>query len=132
MTVSGHQNFWMPSPHTAARQLDFNYYMIDIDLGEFFLNFPLHRRIQPHTGIDLKAIRKEAATINHPITTSERWTRLLMGFRASPYLAVRFYYLAEEVIVGDPLNLDNALSWQSVILNLPGMKDFDPRKPWVF
>ena len=99
----------MPSPHTAARQLDFNYYMIDIDLGEFFLNFLLHCRIQPHTGINLKAIRKEAAAINHPITTSERWTRLFMGFQASPYLAVCFYYLAEEVIVGDTSDLDNAL-----------------------
>ena len=55
-----------------------------------------------------------------------------MGFRASPYMAVRFYYLAEEVIVGNTQDLDNALGWQSVILNLPGMKDFDPQKPWVF
>ena len=29
-------NFWMPTPHTAAHQLDYNSYMIDIDLGESF------------------------------------------------------------------------------------------------
>ena len=125
-------NFWMPTPHTAARQLDYNSYMIDIDLGEFFLNFPLHKRIQPHTGIDLKAIRDEAAKLGQPVESPEHWTWLLMGFRASPYMAVRFYYLAEEVIIGDPEDLDNPLSWQAVILNLPGMKNFDPRKPWVF
>ena len=49
-------NFWLPTPQTAARQLDFGYYMIDLDLGEFFLNFPLHQKIQPHTGVDLSVI----------------------------------------------------------------------------
>ena len=73
-------NFWMPTPHTAARQLDYNSYMIDIDLGEFFLNFPLHKRIQPHTGIDLKAIRNESAKLGQPVESREHWTWLLMGF----------------------------------------------------
>ena len=94
-------NFWMPTPQTAVRHLDFGYYIIDIDLGEFFLNFPLHHRIQPHTGVDLRTLKRELAAIDHPTSVGgERWTRLLMGFRSSPYMAVRFYYLAEEVIIG--------------------------------
>ena len=47
-------------------------------------------------------------------------------------MAVRFYYLAEEVIVGNTQDWDNALGWQEIILNLPGGETFDPRKPWVF
>ena len=59
-------NFWMPTPQTAVRHLDFGYYMIDIDLGEFFLNFPLHHRIQPHTGVDLRTIKSELEELDHP------------------------------------------------------------------
>ena len=55
-----------------------------------------------------------------------------MGFRSSPYMAVRFYYLAEEVIIGNTKDWNNAMGWQTVVLNLPGSTNFDPRKPWVF
>jgi hypothetical protein len=34
-------NFWLPTPASAARVLGYGYYMVDIDLGEMFLNFPL-------------------------------------------------------------------------------------------
>ena len=125
-------NFWMPTPQTAVRHLDFGYYMIDIDLGEFFLNFPLHHKIQPHTGVDLRALKSELEEFDHPSLGGEKWTRLLMGFRSSPYMAVRFYYLAKEVIIGDTDDWDNPLSWQSVVLNLPGSDNFDPKNPWVF
>jgi hypothetical protein len=35
-------NFWLPYPHTALQLIDFGYYSVDLDLGEMFLNFPLH------------------------------------------------------------------------------------------
>jgi hypothetical protein len=34
-------NFWLPTPKSAGRVLGYGYYMVDIDLGEMFLNFPL-------------------------------------------------------------------------------------------
>jgi hypothetical protein len=39
-------NFFLPTPATVARALGFGYYMIDINLGEMFLNFPLHETFQ--------------------------------------------------------------------------------------
>ena len=47
-------------------------------------------------------------------------------------MAVRFYYLAEEVIIGNTKDWNNAMGWQTVVLNLSGSTNFDPRKPWVF
>jgi hypothetical protein len=33
-------NFWLPMARSALRVLFFGYFMVHIDLGEFFLNFP--------------------------------------------------------------------------------------------
>jgi hypothetical protein len=33
-------NFWLPIAKLALGVLDFGYFSVDIDLGEFFLNFP--------------------------------------------------------------------------------------------
>ena len=73
-------NFWLPTPEMAARQLDFGCFMIDLDLGEFFLNFPLPHRIRPHTGVDLNVIKREVRALGQPALETEHWTRLLMGF----------------------------------------------------
>jgi hypothetical protein len=54
-----------------------------------------------------------------------------MGFRPSPYYAVRFYYWAEEIIRGDRRAPGNPLRWDRVILNLPGSREFDPSLPRV-
>ena len=54
-----------------------------------------------------------------------------MGFRPSPYYAVRFYYWAEECTRGSPLDKKNALRWDKVRLNLPGAEDYDPTLPRV-
>jgi hypothetical protein len=44
-------NFWLPSMRSTAQLLDFNYYLVDLDLGEMFLNFPLHHSLQPYSGL---------------------------------------------------------------------------------
>jgi hypothetical protein len=54
-----------------------------------------------------------------------------MGFRPSPFYAVRFYYWAEEVAWGNPKKISNPLRWNEVILNLPGNPTYDPTLPRV-
>ena len=54
-----------------------------------------------------------------------------MGFCPSPKWAVRFYYLAEEIIRGDHTDLHNPLRWDEVVLNLPGNSKFNPDLPYV-
>jgi hypothetical protein len=46
-------NFWLPSARSALRVLHYNYFSVDLDLGEMFLNFPLHRDLQPYSGVDV-------------------------------------------------------------------------------
>ena len=43
-----------------------------------------------------------------------------------------FYYLAEEIVRGDPLDLNNALRYDKVIVNAIGSKDFNPALPNVY
>ena len=94
-------NFWMPSPATAMRQIHFGFFSIDLDLGEFFLNFPLHKSIQPYAGVRMEAIAKYLQDKDQEsVSTNKAWTRLLMGFTGSPFAAVRHFYHAEKFVVG--------------------------------
>jgi hypothetical protein len=83
--------FWLPTPDTAMRQLNFGYEMVNFDLGEMFLNFPLDRAIQPFTGVRMEGIAPNIEEIFGADFAKQfmAWTRLLMDFRPSPYLAIR-------------------------------------------
>jgi hypothetical protein len=127
--VTWSPRFPLPTPATAARHLNFNYCGVDIDLGEFFLNFPLPLELRSVSGVDLSPFRSH---LNLKAESKVRWERCWMGLRPSPYMAVRFYYLAEEFIRGDRLQTDNPMRWDFVMLNLPGDPDYDPSLPRVF
>ena len=60
-----------------------------------------------------------------------RWDRCWMGCRPSPFFSVRFYYWAEEFARGLHSDPNNALRWDSVLLNLPGDPAYNPTKPRV-
>ena len=127
-------SFWLPSANTAVRQLCFGFWSVDIDLGEMFLNFPLPAWLHKYLGVRMEGITKHINKMQnqHKTQPCEAWTRCLMGFGPSPYLAIRFYYHAEEFIVGEPSDKRSALRWDKVVLNCPGNKLFDPRLPWVY
>ena len=120
-------NVYVPSIDSLVGLIDSNSWMSDIDLGEFFLNFPLDESVQSLAGIDL--------TPYFPLQDAKRnwkcWARCLMGFKPSPYNAVGTFRWADEIIRGNPKDPDNPFRWDSVEMNLPGMLSFDPRRPWV-
>jgi hypothetical protein len=122
-------NFFLPTPATAARSLGFGYYMVDIDLGEMFLNFPLHETLQRYSGVDFS--HYSADFQGAVLIARVHWARCWMGFKPSPYMAVRFYYLAEEFARGNRRHKDNAMRWDFVKLNLPGDSAYDPPMPRV-
>eukprot|EP00980_Cylindrotheca_fusiformis_P027270 scaffold19651_cov73-Cylindrotheca_fusiformis.AAC.1 len=124
--------FWLPTPDTALRKLDFDSLMVDFDLGEFFLNFFLPYEVRDYAGVSLSAIGRDLP--NWPVLAKQThtWQRLLFGLGPSPYNSIRFYYHAEEFVVGNPREPDNPLRWDKAVLNLPGQPDFDPRRPWVY
>lgn len=55
--------FWLPSADTLLRMLHFNFDMVDIDLGEMFLNFPLPKELSEVSGIDFQSIKEELCKV---------------------------------------------------------------------
>jgi hypothetical protein len=128
-------NFWLPMPAAAARVLGFGYYMVDIDIGEMFLNFPLPCLIQRLSGVDLrhyagnmgKMMAQETAKGKHLVCWAQCW----MGLKPSPFMAIQFYYLAEEFACGNCHHKRNLMRWDRVKFNLPGDPQYDPTQPRV-
>ena len=60
------------------------------------------------------------------------WVKNLMGFKPSPYNSVRMQLIAEEIIRGNRLDLENSFQWQwqDARLNLPGSVGYDPNEAW--
>ena len=83
-----------------------------------FLNFPLPLLFRSFSGIDLLPYQ-EVLGFGHLPSKEIRWERRRMGFRPSPYYAVRFYHWAEEFARGNRREKGNLLRWDEVRLNLP-------------
>ena len=130
-------NFFLPSAKSATMCLCFDTWMADMDFGEMFHNFHMDPRIRPFSGVELGPLTPLVPSIrpaNKSTATKPailRWTRLFMGMRPSPYLAVRHYYWGEEFARGNPATPGNPMGYDCVKLNLPGMKGYDPSKPKV-
>jgi hypothetical protein len=82
--------------------------------------------IRPYAGVDLTPYFGENAKLMW-----ERWGRCLMGFTPSPYNTTQSMGWAEEIIRGNPDDLDLPFHWSHVELNLPGVASYDPSRPWV-
>jgi hypothetical protein len=108
--------------------MDPSSFMMDMDLGEMFYNFPMHSSIQPFCGLDLRPYLDPASKR----TIWERWCRCMMGWVAAPYLATKYQLLDDEVTQGDRLDKTNPFQWVKVILNLPSLTTYDPTQPWVY
>ena len=132
-------NFWLPNANTIVRLLSFGYRMVDIDIGEMFLNFPLHKILRSYSGVDLSCFREQLLKEFPSLRSRYKgkrilayWTRLWFGSRQSPEYSTIYYYLIEEFIRGHHEELDNPLRWDHIILNLVGSSDWDPRLPNVY
>lgn len=133
-------SFWLPMSDSMVRILNYNYEVVDIDLGEMFNNFPLCELLSLYSGVDLTPVAEELKSLIPELLKDKlqdgdcligKWMRLWMGLKSSPEWATRFYYLAEELIRGKDDEKDNPLGFQEVKLNLIGTKDFCPSLPNV-
>jgi hypothetical protein len=103
--------------------------MADLDIGEMFLNFVLHSDLRALCGVDLTECVGDVDEFGNSLY--EAWERAAMGMKSSPYQAVQAVMVAEEVIKGDHKASKNPFRWDSVRMNLPGSKSYDPSLPWV-
>lgn len=55
-----------------------------------------------------------------------------MGRRSSLSLCIRYYYLEEEFVIGNPDLESNSMGWMDVMLNLLGSSSFDPMMPNIY
>ena len=125
-------NFMLPTAETALRSLSYSSFMVDLDLGEMFLNFPMDRPIRPFAGVDLTILKNEIDCINEKDERWWfRWERLFMGMLSSPYNCIRYYYFAEEIARGPLNDRLNPCRFDRIRLNLPGSPSYNPSLPWV-
>lgn len=123
-------SFFMPTADSLFRMIDFDTWLGDIDLGEMFLNFWLDPRLRAYTGVDITGFCTDEERAGRSVVW-ERWERLLMGFRPSPYTTIRQLLWGEEIVRGDRSDPKNIFRWERIRLNLPGSPVFDPILPWV-
>ena len=116
-------NFSLPTIDSVLRNSNSKTWFSDIDLGEMFLNYFLDEDLRKYAGVDVREIGGKKW---------ERWERTLMGFRPSPYVCTQTFGWGEDAIRGDRKDPDIPFRWDSVRMNLPGDKDYDPTMPWVY
>jgi hypothetical protein len=122
--------FWLPTIDSLVRALDPNAWMTDRDIGDMFLNFPLHESAWPFAGLDIQPILTEEE-VSLKRKRWYHWVRNAMGFSPSPYNSIKMALVAEEVIRGDRFDLSNPFQWKIVKLNLPGTENYDPTGSWI-
>jgi hypothetical protein len=101
--------------------------MADVDVGEMFLKFVLHKELRSLSGVDLTCFFPSAD--GAPVWKT--WQQAAVGLKSSPYQCTQAMGMAEEVIRGDCLEPTNVFRWDRVRLNLPGKEGYDPSVPWV-
>jgi hypothetical protein len=106
-------------------------FMVDVDIGEMFLNFFLDSRIQRFVGVLVTNFYPEKLDETKKVIW-ERWNRCSMGFRPCPFVTIQALAWLEETIFGNRNDLENVLHWGSLKMNLPGSATYDPSKPWVY
>ena len=132
-------NFFLPTSRNAAELLSFDSWMADADFGKFFHIFFADERIRKHTGMAVSHLapffpisESDLACDKSFKFTGLRWSRLFMGMKPSPFIAVRFYYWGEEFALGNLRESSNPFGFNCVVLNLPGMDSYDTtRKPKI-
>lgn len=122
-------NFGLPTVDTLLRGTGPNTWMVDLDIGEMFLNFMLDEHSRELVGVDITQFFTEEMTEDQK-TLWERWVRCAMGLKVSPNHAIRALLFAEEFLLGHPAGIENPFHYESVRLNLPGSANYQPSEPW--
>jgi len=121
-------NFYMPSIDSILMYCSPKTWYSDLDLGEMFLNYFMDSTIRPFCGVDVSRFTNDK---KHPDTHWMQWNRMFMGFRASPYYAVKPFSWGLDVVRGNHKDQNNAFAFDSIRINLPGSETYTPTLPWI-
>jgi hypothetical protein len=122
--------FCLPMVESMTRGLLPGYWCVNNDYGEQFLNFNLHKDLQPYCGVDLsQLLLEEVRDVMGQILGV--WSRNAMGLKPSPYGSVKGVLRAKPVITGDWKIKSNPFHWEKVAMNMPGDESYNARMPWI-
>ena len=125
--LCGHHLFYCLTVLTLVRKLEPNANHLVRDIGEMFLNFPLHPAVWEHCGVNLKGIKGlELPSESFRLV----WTTLWMVFRSSLENVVQHLNKVDSIAKGDSLDKNNPFHWTRLVFNLTGSKSFYPAMPW--
>ncbi len=118
--------------HTL-RALREGYYQCDLDVGEQFLNYKLHVRLQQLMGVDVREVWSQDPAYE-PWEASrtgnwERWEHNWMGLRDSLYCSLQWQARLKIEVYGNRRLKANPFHWDRVALNLPGSKGYQEDLP---
>ena len=122
--------FALPTADSMSRWVLPGCWLADNDLGDCFLNFPLHPDLQKYCGIDLADLFPELDAEGKRQVFA-MWITNAMGLKNSPVNSVQGVTVAKYHILGNPKEETNPFSWFAVISNLPGSEEYDSSLPWV-
>jgi len=77
--------------------------MGDIDIGDMFLNFILHAKVQPHAGVDLTPFFPEELMGGTRITLWEHWCRCAIASRLPHIKQCRVFCTLKKLLGGTHL-----------------------------
>jgi hypothetical protein len=121
--------FGLPTVETLLRGTGPGTWIVDLDIGEMFLNFMLAEDARHMVGIDISQFFSEEMK-EGKLTSWEIWMCCAMGLKVSPNHAIRALLHVEEFLLGNPLNKVNPFHTSGVKLNLPGTESYDLTIPW--
>ena len=122
-------SFWMPTSKHVLDCATSGSWFGDVDAGEMFLNYILDVSLRPYAGIDVSWLDEDA---NPEGLLWARWNRMPMGMLPSPWVTIRLFAWAMEVIRGNREDKNNPFHWSKVTLNCPGSSDYDPSMPRLY
>ena len=140
-------HFSLPTVAHVLRALDPGFYQADLDIGEMFLNFMLGEELRPYSGVDVTHVktRHSDLPLHEPdplesmpewekerVRAWERWVRNWMGLTDSPHRSIQMMMIAKEMAQGSNKDRRNPFQWEKVVLNLPGSRGYNPKRPWVY
>jgi len=123
-------NFYMPSIDSLLMYCSPATWYSDMDLGEMFLNYFMDPKIRPFCGVDVSHFVESSSEVGSKRQWLQ-WNRIFMGFRSSPYYAVRTFSYCVDMIRGNHLDSSNPYSYSGIRMNLPGSANYCPSLPWV-
>jgi len=123
-------HFGLPIVNHIWRALLIGYFQGDMDVGEMFLNFPLHPTLQPYAGVDISHVMDKTDSAPEwekgRVRKWESWRRNFMGLKDSPVRSIQLMIKAKQIAYGRQYTPGNPFGWKLVWLNLPGSRDYDP------